>query len=196
MKRKWRRKEGRLVAGWKTKTRWKEKNVVVLEFPLSLPLACHSFVSCLLPSNAKDIIVASPFCNYCDAYMSIYLAQDFPGGSGGKEIYLQCRKPRFGPWIRKIPWRRHGYPLENSRLEKPTDRGTWQATVHRAAKSQTGLTQLRAHPLSPVHGTCSVFGKCHCFHHNASIVSRCVITKSLLANSLFTISFLPSFYPL
>ena len=122
MKRKWRRKEGRLVAGWKTKTRWKEKNVVVLEFPLSLPLACHSFVSCLLPSNAKDIIVASPFCNYCDAYMSIYLAQDFPGGSGGKEIYLQCRKPRFGPWIRKIPWRRHGYPLENSRLEKPTDR--------------------------------------------------------------------------
>ena len=29
----------------------------------------------------------------------------FPGGSDGR-ISLQCRRPRFDPWLRKIPWRR------------------------------------------------------------------------------------------
>ena len=30
----------------------------------------------------------------------------------------------------------HGNPLQYSCLESPMDRGTWQAVVHRAAKSQ------------------------------------------------------------
>ena len=30
----------------------------------------------------------------------------FPGGSNGKRICLQCRRPRFDPWVRKMPWRR------------------------------------------------------------------------------------------
>ena len=39
----------------------------------------------------------------------------FPGGSDGekkKEIFLQCRRPRFDPWVRKIPWKRECYPLQ------------------------------------------------------------------------------------
>ena len=31
----------------------------------------------------------------------------------------------------------NGYPLQYSFLENPIDRGVWQATVHRLAKSQT-----------------------------------------------------------
>ena len=31
----------------------------------------------------------------------------------------------------------HGNPLQYSCLENPMDRGTWQATVHGVAKSQT-----------------------------------------------------------
>ena len=31
----------------------------------------------------------------------------------------------------------HGNPLQYSRLENPMDRGVWQATAHRVAKSQT-----------------------------------------------------------
>ena len=31
----------------------------------------------------------------------------------------------------------HGNPLQNSCLEKPTDREAWLATVHRVAKNQT-----------------------------------------------------------
>ena len=36
----------------------------------------------------------------------------------------------------------HGNPLQYSCLEKPTDRGAWQAIVHRVAKSQTQLKHL------------------------------------------------------
>ena len=34
----------------------------------------------------------------------------FPGGSDGKEIRLQCRRPGFDPWVGKIPWRRAWQP--------------------------------------------------------------------------------------
>ena len=35
---------------------------------------------------------------------------DFPGGSDGKNVCLQCRKPEFDPWVGKIPWRRKWQP--------------------------------------------------------------------------------------
>ena len=38
-----------------------------------------------------------------------------------------------------------GNPLQHSCLENPMDRGAWQATVHRVAKSQTRLKQLSMH---------------------------------------------------
>ena len=34
----------------------------------------------------------------------------FPDSSVGKKIHLQCRKPQFDPWVRKIPWRRERLP--------------------------------------------------------------------------------------
>ena len=34
----------------------------------------------------------------------------FPRGSDGKESACQCRRPRFDPWVRKIPWRREWQP--------------------------------------------------------------------------------------
>ena len=36
----------------------------------------------------------------------------------------------------------HGNPLQNSCLENPMDRGTWQYTVHGVTKSGTQLKQL------------------------------------------------------
>ena len=35
-----------------------------------------------------------------------------------------------------------GKPLQCSCLENPVDGGAWRATVHRVAKSQTGLSDL------------------------------------------------------
>jgi len=41
--------------------------------------------------------------------------------------------PRLG----RSPGGGHGNPLHYSCLENPMDRGTWQATVHSVAQSQT-----------------------------------------------------------
>ena len=38
------------------------------------------------------------------------LGSDFPGGSDGKSVCLQCGRPGFDPWVRKIPWRRKWQP--------------------------------------------------------------------------------------
>ena len=41
------------------------------------------------------------------------------------------------PGLGRFPGRGHGNPLQYSCLENPMDKGAWQATVHRVAKSQT-----------------------------------------------------------
>ena len=43
------------------------------------------------------------------------------------------------PGLGRSPGGGHGNPLQYSCLENPMDRGAWQATVHRAAKSWTRL---------------------------------------------------------
>ena len=49
------------------------------------------------------------------------------------------------PGLGRSPGEGHSYPLQYSCLENPMDRGTWRATVHRVAKSQTQLKQLSTH---------------------------------------------------
>ena len=49
------------------------------------------------------------------------------------------------PGSERSPGRRHSNPLQCSCLENPMDRGAWQATVHRVAKSQTQLKRFRMH---------------------------------------------------
>ena len=49
------------------------------------------------------------------------------------------------PGLGRSPGGGHGNPLQYSCLEKPMDRGAWQATVHRFAKSWTQLKQLSTH---------------------------------------------------
>ena len=46
------------------------------------------------------------------------------------------------PGSGRSPGGGHRNPLQYSCLENPMDRGAWQATVHRVAKSWTGLKQL------------------------------------------------------
>ena len=52
----------------------------------------------------------------------------------------------------RFPGGRHGNPLPYPCLEKPTDRGAWQAMVHRVTKSQTQLNHLaRVHIHTHTH---------------------------------------------
>ena len=51
----------------------------------------------------------------------------------------------------------HGNPLQYFRLENPTDRGNWWATVHGVTKSRTRLKQLSMHPrpvINPLLPSC------------------------------------------
>ena len=65
--------------------------------------------------------------------------QDCPGGSDSKEPTCHCRKPRFDPWVRKIPWRRAWLPGYSS---TPMDKGAWWATVHGVSDSGTRLSNF------------------------------------------------------
>ena len=46
------------------------------------------------------------------------------------------------PGLGRSPGEGNGNPLQYSCLENPTDRGTWWATVHGVAQSQTQLKQF------------------------------------------------------
>ena len=49
------------------------------------------------------------------------------------------------PGLGRSPSIGNSNPLQYSCLENPTDRGAWQATVYRAAKSQTRLKKRSTH---------------------------------------------------
>ena len=65
-------------------------------------------------------------CLLRSAECSYPLYWDFPGGWDGKaSAYTQCRRPRFDPWVGKIPWRRKWPPTPVLLPGKSTDRGAW-----------------------------------------------------------------------
>ena len=49
------------------------------------------------------------------------------------------QETRFNPWVGKIPGEGKGYPLQFYCLENSMDRGVWQVTAHKVAKSWTRL---------------------------------------------------------
>ena len=54
-------------------------------------------------------------------------------------VHLHCRRPRFDPWVGKIPWRRKWQSTPVSLPGEFVDRGTWWAAVHGVTKSWTRL---------------------------------------------------------
>ena len=72
-------------------------------------------------------------------------------GSAGKESTCNPGEPGSISGSGRSPGAGHGNPLQHSCLENAMDRGTWQATVHGVAKSQTQLKQLSMHAHHLVH---------------------------------------------
>ena len=62
-------------------------------------------------------------------------------GAQRRSVRDICSIPGSG----RSPGGGNGYPLQYSCLENPMDKGSWRATAHRVAKSQTGLKQLSTH---------------------------------------------------
>ena len=80
---------------------WRSEAINLLLF--SVVISCHFFV----PPLCFHFIQPITHCVYPGNFL------DFPGGSSGKELACQCRRPkslRFDPCMGKIPWRRAWQP--------------------------------------------------------------------------------------
>ena len=66
----------------------------------------------------------------------------FPGGSAGKKIHVQCGRPGFDPWVRKIfPGGGKGHPLQYSCLEDSTDMESQRVRYNQVTFSFSFLVQ-------------------------------------------------------
>ena len=68
------------------------------------------------------------------------LQYGLPWGLRWKELACSAgdiRNVGLIPGLGRSPEEGNGNPLQYSCLESPMDRGAWQATVHKVAKSQT-----------------------------------------------------------
>ena len=91
-------------------------------------------------------------------YILLTASRGFPGSSVVKSLpAVQEPQKDAGsiPGLGRSPGGRHGNPLQYSCLENPMDRGAWQATVHRAAKSWIQLKWLSTH----THGDFTEWGE-------------------------------------
>ena len=70
------------------------------------------------------------------AFQVVLLVKNLPANGGN------IRDQGLIPVLERSPGGGNCNPLQNSCMENSMDRGTWQATVHRVAKSQTQLKQL------------------------------------------------------
>ena len=68
--------------------------------------------------------------------------QKITGGSRGKNLPENAGDVGLIPGLGCSPGGGHGNPLMYSCLEKPMDRGAWQATAYRIAES--GMTEVTA----------------------------------------------------
>ena len=73
--------------------------------------------------------------------MTVYY-RGFPDSSFGKESTCNAGDPGSIPGSGRSPGGGNDYLLQYSGLENSMDRGAWQATVHRVAKSQTRLSDF------------------------------------------------------
>ena len=76
------------------------------------------------------------------AILSFPVALGFPAGSDGKESACNAVDLGLIPRLGRSPGERYGNPLQYSCLESLMDKGAWLATVHRVAKSCSGLKRL------------------------------------------------------
>ena len=60
------------------------------------------------------------------------------------------------PGLGRSPGKGNGYPLQDSCLENPMDRGAWQAVVHGVTKSRTRLSDFTFTSLSVIDSALSL----------------------------------------
>ena len=88
---------------------------------------------------------------------------DFPGGSDGKSVCLQCRRQGFNPWFGKIPLGKEMATHSSILVWKISwmDGGAWWAIVQVPTDTATGMRQWLPPKMTVQtprgHGTASFF---------------------------------------
>ena len=93
----------------------------------------------------------------------IWAKGGFPGGSDGKER-LQCRRPGFSPWVRKIPWRRKWQPTPVfSPGQSHGQRGLTGYLVHGVTKGMdVGNIHVQKKEMEDQRNHGQILGSIHC----------------------------------
>ena len=97
---------------------------------------CYAFIKVII-SRKQD----NPIISIHTQFRSLFV-RGFPRGSLGKESAWNLGDLGLIPGLGRSPGEGNGYPLQYSCLENSMDRGAWQATAHRVAKSPTLLKWL------------------------------------------------------
>ena len=79
-------------------------------------------------------------CNNITTVLKCTEYRGFARGSVGKGSACNAGGMGLFPGSGRSPGEGNGYPFQYSSPGNPTDRGAWQATVHRIAKSWTRLS--------------------------------------------------------
>ena len=126
----------------------------------------------------------------------------FPGGSEVKASASSVGDPGSIPGSGRSPGEGNGYPLHYSCLENPMDRGAWQATVHRVAKSWTRLSdftslQWLSNALIFVTPRTAARQTCLSITNSRSLLKLMSIESVILSNYLILCHplLLPSIFP-
>ena len=123
-------------------------------FPSKHPLTYfNSFllIKCSWPLNNRDLVYANPLRTWLSDWttnplrrtffkVNTTLLRAFPGGSDGKESTCNVGDLCLIPESERSPGKGNGYSLQYFGLENSLDRGSWWATIHGVAKSQTWLS--------------------------------------------------------
>ena len=93
----------------------------------------------LFRENVLTFHVSHRLIIYGLYYTELCSLYGFPGGLVVKNLPLM-QEHWFDPWVGNFPCRRNGNLFQYTCQDNPMDKGTWQATVHRVAKTWTWLS--------------------------------------------------------
>ena len=107
--------------------------LLISTYLLSLPASLFPLVTNWFSIEDKRI--------YCDCdLVPCFIRKGFPGSSDGKESACNAGNPGLILGLGRSPEGEQGNLLQYSCLENSMERGASWATMHEAAKSQTGLS--------------------------------------------------------
>ena len=110
--------------------------------PFPLQWQCRVLTTGLPGKSHKSFVFFHPFLSL---FTLLGLVACLLGGSKGKES-ASIGDPGSISGSGRAPGEGNGNPLQYSCMENPMDRGAWQATAHRAAKTQTQLSTKQPPP--------------------------------------------------